>query len=1092
MKKIVKVLVTLMLAVAFVLPMSVIVHAEDTPFDTLSTRDSYLTINSATNYIFFNPSVKKTLSFSEFLGLLLEGNNSVRRIVAHTANGIEIKGDTNLATTDTITIQSITNTPGEGDEIITSYNDIKTYTFILYGDVDKNGRVDIDDYTAIVGHVSGESPITPLAAMALVSGNSFSLIFNGNGSIPTGSNEYNLRISVNPSGTASYVEFNLLYPSFLQYEDYSKPGDMEGWEVTVTPVANAENKLKITAYKNDFNGIQTGVEKRIVNLEFSLKAGTASGTEKSFSVTAAKGVSNVGETIAGGARELAVSVGTVVPTAPTLNTKNESSITLNSVSGYQYYCSSSNAVPAENATWHTASGQTITFSLLEPNTTYYIYYRRNANDTAYLMSDSIKTNAPAALQGPTIESSTENTITVAFGDNFSAIYFSPNSSKPSAYSSWITTESGGGPISGIGSYYVDSLAETVTFTGLSGGKYYITGKTPAGAISEATVWAPTPDILLSDITISGDAVLLPYAAIYKYSIDGVNFFSASKKTNLTSSGSIYIQRETVNGDPNIAAIRGLDSNKEYAIYICVYDGSNVASRPCILTVTTGSSQPSTPPALKVGGRAQIYIAVEFNKSLNYRINNSAWTASFTTYPTETNMITLGDVAYYFSDSTEPTFIIFTKLKPDTSYKIDAKFTSDSTTTTNISTVTTRTLVCNHMYGQKVYVGNTLNYTQTCTICGDVKTGTDTPAHTHTYETVTIPSTCTTKGRTYQICTGCNNILDGSLVELPLAPHTEARRVKSHATCTENGITEVYCSVCGAHIRDEISEAATGHQYTLVTVPSTCKTHGYTVQTCSVCGYVLESSRQELPLLDHDAEWVTTIEPTATSEGKKELICSRCGDVLDTEVIPKLVSYIKNTNGTGTYEITSDENKALVSEAAKLAIADGDASVKVVFPEGVTVELDPAMTVAFLRNNSYLKVTKLTSDADASGNLEKAGFSSATHTVYEITAENAVIANGKATVTVRYAASEDGGAVNVYFVDAQGKKTKLTSNYANGKLTFETTHFSTYVVEQGKAKNSSAGLVIAIIAIVAVILATGGTFGYMVYTSKKTKKRKFNF
>ncbi|MBR7083541.1 MAG: hypothetical protein IKI51_05915, partial [Clostridia bacterium] len=225
---------------------------------------------------------------------------------------------------------------------------------------------------------------------------------------------------------------------------------------------------------------------------------------------------------------------------------------------------------------------------------------------------------------------------------------------------------------------------------------------------------------------------------------------------------------------------------------------------------------------------------------------------------------------------------------------------------------------------------------------------------------------------------------------------------------------------------------------------------------------------------------------------KDYVCSRCGEVLKTEVIPKLINYIKNANGTGTYEITVAEDRALVTDAAKLAIADGDASVRVVFPNGTSVELDPAMTVAFLRSNSYINVKKLTSDAEASGDLGKAGFSSTTNAVYEITAENAVIANGKATVTINYDATAEGGAVNVYFVNAEGKKTKLNSTYSGGKLSFETTHFSTYVIEQGKAKGSNTGLIIAIIAIVAVVIATGGTFGYMVYTSKKTKKRKFNF
>ena len=1088
MKKFVKVLITLMLAVAFVLPMAAVVHADDTPFDAITSKGYPISVQNG-KVIYSGEA--SSFKFSELQNCLAQKSNSVRRIAAYSSNTL-LGDDDNLKTGDQIKVESIDNS---GETPV--YTAVATYTMIVKGDVNMDGVIDISDSQYVVEYTRGNT--IPQYSDALRSANSVAIILSGEGSISTNTGTYSLGVSFKSAQVAtsvSYIQFYLNFPSFFTYSDFSIPSDMSGWTVTCEKIPS-NNQLKITAYKQDFNGAvfdnSATTAKKLINLSFTLIASTNSGSEEPFTVSQGKGVSNNGGTFSAAGSNKPVTVGSVVPTAPTLNTKNETSITLNSVMGYQYYCSTSNALPSSTAEWFTASGQTITFSLLSPGTTYYIYYRRNSNETAYLMDGSIKTDSPAALKGPEIEKSDETSITVVFGANFEAIYFSPNSRVPSSYSTWITPASLSSSISGVGSYTVNDREGTVTFSELSVGKYYIFGKTASGTISDPTVWSPTPSFGEADISTTENTISLPYASVYKYSLDGRNFFSANTKTNLTASGSIYIQRETVNGNQNVVVIHGLDKETEYAVFVRVYDGSEIASEPCVLTIKTGAAAPTTPPAIKVGGRNQIYLAVEYNKSLCYRINGSAWTAAFNTvYPTEESMITLGDVAYYFSDATNPTFIVFTKLKPDTTYKIDAKFVDDAANTTNISTVTTKTIVCNHVYGDKVYVGNTLNYTQTCKICGNVISGTDQPVHTHTYETVTVQSTCTTKGYTYQKCSGCGAVLDGSLVELPLAPHTERTRVKSHATCTENGITEVYCAVCGAHIRDEISEAATGHRYELQTVPSTCKTHGYTVQVCSVCGSVLESSRQELPLLDHEAEWVTTVEATATSEGKKELICSRCGEVLDTEIIPKLISYIKNTNGTGTYEITVTENKALVSDAAKLAIADGDASVKVVFPEGVTVELDPAMTVAFLRNNAFLKVTKLTSDADASGNLEKAGFSSATHTVYEITAENAVIANGKATVTVKYQAVEGGGAVNVYFVDAQGKKTKMTSNYANGKLTFETTHFSTYVVEQGKAKSSNTGLVIAIIAIVAVILATGGTFGYMVYTSKKTKKRKFNF
>lgn len=1096
MKKLVKVLLTLVLAVAFVLPMAVVVFARgDDAFDTLSTRDSFTTVDQNNSYIYYdlkNNADKNTLSFSELKAKLKEKDNSVRRIVAfdpdNSANPLQ--DSDNLATGDIIKIQSITQNNDQ-----TTYEDVKSYRFILYRDVNNDARVDISDYKTVVEYVKNNSTINNLYSLeAIKSTNSAGIDLSGKDNIEPASGSYQLDVSFTPRSTASYLEFELKYPNFFTYSDSYFSSQVEGWEKTITDNPT-EKTLKITIYKEDFDGVPSEVEKNIGKIEFNLVSSAVVGTEDRFSVSQVKvnGVSNYGELFKGGASDLSVAVGNNVPTSPTVNSKNDVSITLNSIPGYQYYCSSSNALPSSSATWFTASAQTITFSSLQPSTTYYFYYRRNSNAAAYLMSDSVTTESQSAIAGPVVEDSDSSTIIVSFGSNFEGIYFSPNSIEPTSFSSWITLDSPGGAISGVGSYSVDKLTEKVVFSGLSGGRYYIFGKTSTDVISAATVWAPTPDINASDIKTTSDSITLPFASIYRYSLDGVNYFSAISKVNVTST--IYLQRETVDGDPNCAVFRGLEKDRDYTVYIRVYNESTPASKPCSVTVKTVSSRPATPTAPKVKNKTQIYIAVEFDKAFSYRINNSYWTAAFTTYPTEANMITLGNFAYYFNNSTNPTFIIFTKLTPDTVYKIDVKYADDSDSTTNISSVTERTNVCNHSYGPKSYIGNTLNYTQTCTICGNVKTGTDTPTHTHTFETVTVPSTCTTHGYTYQVCKADNYILPNSRVELPLIPHTEQRRVRTEPTCTQNGVAEIYCTVCGTVIRTE-EIAATGHRYEIVTslVEPTCTAAGYEIisQRCSVCGDEKEISRKEIAALGHNAQWVTTVEPTTTADGRKDYICSRCGEVLDTEVIPKLINYTKNANGTGTYEITVTESKALVTDAAKLAIADGDASVRVVFSGGESIELDPAMAAAFLRGGSYITLSKLSSDADASGNLEKAGFSSATHTVYEITAENAIIASGKATVTVNFSASEEGGAVNVYFVDAQGKKTKLHSTYANGKLTFETNHFSTYVVEQGKSKGSNTGLVIAIIAIVAVLLATGGTFGYMVYTSKKTKKRKFNF
>ena len=1086
MKKLAKVLLTLILAVAFVLPMTVVVYADD-EYDSLTSSDQFVNVNESNKYITFS-GASLPMKVSTLKSTFVQADNSVRKIVMYSSENVKYENDGDeLKTGDIIRIEN-----ADGGLI-------KEYRFIIKGDVNSDGHVNADDYAKVVEYQKETAELDSYQSAALTTANDVEISVGGDDNMATGAGDYNATVSFgakSSSTSVSYIEFTLMYPTFFVYSDYSTPSDMSGWTVTVDDIGNY--KLKISAYKENFAGAvfdnSSTPKKKIVNLEFTLIASTAEGTTGSFKIlSGAKGVSNNGGTFSADGSNKTITVGSSNPTEPTLNSKTDTTITLNSVAGYQYYRSTSITAPSQtDAGWTTATGTTITFSGLNPGTEYYIFYRRSATDGPYRMDGSIKTDNPAALSGPDIETSDKTSITVSLG-SFKSIHISKNSTTPSSNGTWISLSSVNSTISGIGSYKVNKIESTIKFEDLDVGLYYIFGKTESDVISEPTVWSPTPSFAEDDISTTENTISLPFAAIYEYSIDGITYVSAkTTKENMTPNGSIRIQRKTVNGK-DVAVIDGLEANSDYTVYVRVYYKTRPASESCELEVKTVNS---TPPAIQIVGLNQIYIAVKYNTQLNYRINNSSWTSGFASvYPTENNMVTLGDFAYYFSDSVNPTFIVFTKLTPNTTYTISSKFVVDSINTANISSVTTKTLVCNHIYGQKVYQDGTLNYTQTCAICGDVKKGTDAPAHTHTYETVTVPSTCKTPGYRQEVCTGCNAVREGSRVELPLAPHTEARRITKQATCTENGTAEIYCSVCGILIRTE-TIYATGHRYEIATstVQPTCTSKGYEIilQRCSVCGDEKEISRQEIAALGHNAEWVTAVEPTASTEGRKDYVCSRCGEVLKTEVIPKLINYIKNANGTGTYEITVAEDRALVTDAAKLAIADGDASVRVVFPNGTSVELDPAMTVAFLRSNSYINVKKLTSDAEASGDLEKAGFSSTTNAVYEITAENAVIANGKATVTINYDATAEGGAVNVYFVNAEGKKTKLNSTYSGGKLSFETTHFSTYVIEQGKAKGSNTGLIIAIIAIVAVVIATGGTFGYMVYTSKKTKKRKFNF
>ncbi|MBE5792210.1 MAG: leucine-rich repeat protein [Clostridia bacterium] len=110
------------------------------------------------------------------------------------------------------------------------------------------------------------------------------------------------------------------------------------------------------------------------------------------------------------------------------------------------------------------------------------------------------------------------------------------------------------------------------------------------------------------------------------------------------------------------------------------------------------------------------------------------------------------------------------------------------------------------------------------------------------------------------------------------------------TCAQSGLTEgVYCSDCGEILASQRTVPKTDH--TPVTDPAveaTCTKTGLTEGShCSGCGEVY-SAQEEIPMLDHvEGEWVIVLEPTSAANGLKEKRCTVCGNVIETEAIPKL-------------------------------------------------------------------------------------------------------------------------------------------------------------------------------------------------------------
>lgn len=173
----------------------------------------------------------------------------------------------------------------------------------------------------------------------------------------------------------------------------------------------------------------------------------------------------------------------------------------------------------------------------------------------------------------------------------------------------------------------------------------------------------------------------------------------------------------------------------------------------------------------------------------------------------------------------------------------------------------------------------------CIRCDETETRViPTTDHVHQYtQTVTAP-TCTEKGYTTHTCACGDSYVDTYTAALG---HDYEETVTA-PTCTEKGDTTHICKRCGDTCTDG-ETAALGHDYKETVTEPTCGEQGYTTHICSRCNdtyvdtYVAATGRHD------DGKWVVVKEPGVGETGLKELRCTRCGYVLDTEEVEMLTT-----------------------------------------------------------------------------------------------------------------------------------------------------------------------------------------------------------
>ena len=159
------------------------------------------------------------------------------------------------------------------------------------------------------------------------------------------------------------------------------------------------------------------------------------------------------------------------------------------------------------------------------------------------------------------------------------------------------------------------------------------------------------------------------------------------------------------------------------------------------------------------------------------------------------------------------------------------------------------------------------------------------------------ATTSTKGNIeYWSCARCNKYFSDSegkietdleSVEIPLLhTHNPEHHERVEASCVKDGSLEYYyCSICGLYFTDEactnkiakdsLKIEALGHDYSefVTTVEPTCTTNGEKKKTCSRCNYELIES---IPALGHNLVHVDLKAATCTESGNVEYYkCERC-------------------------------------------------------------------------------------------------------------------------------------------------------------------------------------------------------------------------
>ena len=247
----------------------------------------------------------------------------------------------------------------------------------------------------------------------------------------------------------------------------------------------------------------------------------------------------------------------------------------------------------------------------------------------------------------------------------------------------------------------------------------------------------------------------------------------------------------------------------------------------------------------------------------------------------------------------------------------------------------------------------------CTVCGETKTGTLSPAGHTAVTDKGVAATCTETGLTDgSHCSVCGAVIKAQTT-IPAKGHTAVIDNAVAPTCTGTGLSEgSHCAVCGTVITAQTTVPAKGH--TAVTdkaVAPTCTGTGLTEGShCSVCGAVIKA-QETVPAKGH-TEKETRVEPTCTEKGSSTVTCSVCGKTLSQSELSPLGhdpvrDEVAATCTAGGFYVDTCSRCGITLDAGKTAALGHD------FEEEFTVDVQPTETTPGQKSRHCTRCSEVT-------------------------------------------------------------------------------------------------------------------------------------